>query len=127
MVGIKGQGMTALAEILKARGAAVSGSDRKEIFYTDRILKKLGIPYHESFSEDHVKASFYCVIHSAAYDQKSNPELKAASRRGVPILSYPEALGRISHGCDFSGISGVHGKTTTTAISGTILKFLKIC
>ncbi len=48
LVGIKGTGMTALAEVLSARGARISGSDTGETFYTDAILKRLGIPYAET-------------------------------------------------------------------------------
>ena len=48
-VGIKGTGMAALAELLTARGSFVRGSDTKEIFYTDEVLKNLGIPFSEGF------------------------------------------------------------------------------
>jgi UDP-N-acetylmuramate--alanine ligase len=126
LVGIKGQGMTALAEILSARGASVSGSDTHERFYTDAILKRLGIPYYESFSADHISSDFFCVIHSVAYDPNSNPELKAAETMGLPVSTYPEALGMLSRNGDFSGISGVHGKSTTTAMTGILLKALDL-
>ncbi len=124
LVGIKGQGMTALAEILSARGASVVGSDTHERFYTDAILKRLGIPYYESFSASHIRSDFFYVIHSVAYDPNSNPELKAAKSMGLPIATYPEALGMLSRHGDFSGISGVHGKSTTTAMTGILLKAL---
>jgi UDP-N-acetylmuramate--alanine ligase len=114
--------MAALAEILLDRGAELSGSDGPETFYTDRILQRLGIPYAESFDPANIGSDVRLVIHSAAYDRSSNPELLAAARRGIPLLSYPEALGLLSESCDSSGISGTHGKTTTAALSGTILK-----
>ena len=44
-IGIKGAGMTAVAEILKSRGIEISGSDTSEVFYTDAILKKVGISF----------------------------------------------------------------------------------
>ena len=50
-VGIKGTGMVALVEILKTRGAVITGSDVSERFYTDEILDKLGITAKE-FSEN---------------------------------------------------------------------------
>ena len=40
------------------------------------------------------------VVHSPAYDRAANPELIEAARRGLPILSYPEALGEISRQFD---------------------------
>jgi UDP-N-acetylmuramate--alanine ligase len=124
LVGIKGQGMTALAEILHARGASVSGCDTHERFYTDAILKRLGIPYFEGFSADHIQSDFCCIIYSVAYSPESNPELRAAMDMGLPLITYPEALGMLSRHGDFSGISGVHGKSTTTAITGVILMAL---
>ncbi len=122
LVGIKGTGMTALAEVLTARGARVTGSDTPETFYTDRILSSLGIPYREGFSPSNIPPDAMLVVHSAAYDRQDNPELAAAVRRGLPTMIYPEALGLISERSDSSGVSGVHGKSTTTALCGVILK-----
>ncbi|UCF98198.1 MAG: UDP-N-acetylmuramate--L-alanine ligase [Spirochaetaceae bacterium] len=122
LVGIKGTGMTALAEILADRGAVISGSDGPERFYTDGILQRLGIPYAESFDSDHIDSQIQLVVHSAAYDRKDNAELIAAEQKGIPILSYPEALGLLSESGEASGISGTHGKTTTAALTGTILR-----
>ncbi len=126
MVGIKGTGMTALAEILLSKEATLSGSDCPEIFYTDKILKKLKVPYYESFSPDHISPDVKLVIHSAAYARDENVELIEALSTGIPIISYPEALGILSERSDSSGIAGTHGKTSTTAIAGTIMKALNL-
>lgn len=126
LVGIKGTGMAALAEILAARGAKLSGSDGPEHFYTDEILRRLGIPYRERFSEENIGPDVRLVIHSAAYSRKDHAELRAAQACGIPVLSYPEALGRLSASCDSSGISGTHGKTSTTALAGALLKALQL-
>jgi UDP-N-acetylmuramate--alanine ligase len=122
LVGIKGTGMAALAEIFSDRGARITGSDTKETFYTDAVLKRLSIPYAEGFSEQNLPPDVQLVVHSAAYRKDENPELLAATRRGIPALIYPEALGALSMRSDSSGISGVHGKSTTTAMCGMILK-----
>ncbi len=122
LVGIKGTGMSALAEILADREARITGSDGPERFYTDRILRDLRIPYWESFDAGRIDSDIRLVIHSAAYDRSENPELVAAAARGIPILTYPEALGLLSESSDASGVSGTHGKTTTVALAGTILK-----
>ncbi len=126
LVGIKGTGMAALAEILQARGALVTGSDRNEKFYTDAVLKNLGIPFFESFNSDNIGIGIDWVIHSTAYNRDENPELKKALDLNLPILTYPEALGRLSRQSSYCGISGTHGKTTTTAIAGTLVKFAKL-
>ena len=124
LVGIKGTGMTALAEILAARGARLSGSDVPETFYTDRILQELKIPYFESFSPTHLGEGVQLVIYSPAYSPQENVELKRAREAGLPLLTYPEALGSLSSRCDASAVSGTHGKTTTTAMAGAIFKSL---
>lgn len=120
-VGIKGTGMAALAELLKKRGARISGSDTEERFYTDRILRELEIPYHEGFSSGHVPLKTDIIVHSAAYDRESNPELAEGIRRNIPVITYPEALGLVSSFSDSAGIAGTHGKTTTAALCGTMI------
>jgi UDP-N-acetylmuramate--alanine ligase len=120
LVGAKGTGMTALAEILAARGAILSGSDVPDTFYTDAILASLGVRLGSGFDAAQLPSDAALVVHSAAYPRESNPQLLEAARRGLPLLSYPEALGRLSLLSDSSGIAGVHGKTTTTAIAGSL-------
>jgi len=122
LVGIKGTGMAALAELLLSRNNRVTGSDVPEKFYTDEILTRLRIPYNESFSEENIDSTFDLVIYSSAYNPETQPELRKAKSLGVPILSYPEALGSISRLYESVGIAGVHGKTTTTALAGTLTK-----
>jgi UDP-N-acetylmuramate--alanine ligase len=122
LVGIKGTGMAALAEVLSARGARVSGSDTPEKFYTDAVLQRLGIPFNEGFSEENLPPDAALVVHSAAYRKDENPELGAALSKGIPTIMYPEALGLLSRASDASGVSGVHGKSTTTALCGALLK-----
>lgn len=122
MVGIKGTGMAALAEILVSRGARVTGTDVADAFYTDAVLEKLGIRPTAGFLPQDVPADARLVIHSAAYRREDNPQLLAALTRGIPILLYPQALGMLSGHFDSSGVCGVHGKSTTTALCGVILK-----
>ena len=103
----------------------MSGSDTAEKFYTDQVLMALGIPYKEGFSKDNITDDIDCVIYSSAYNPASNPDLAEAERRGIPMLEYTAALGAFSAAYDAGGIAGVHGKTTTTAITGTLLKALE--
>ena len=126
MVGIKGTGMAALAEILVARGVILTGSDVPEEFYTDEILRGLGIKALSPFSVNNLGSDIELVIHSSAYKVDQNPELIEASRRNIPILLYTQALGDLSAHSFSCGIAGVHGKTTTTGIAGTILKGLDL-
>jgi UDP-N-acetylmuramate--alanine ligase len=114
--------MCALVELLHHGGFQVSGSDRKEAFYTDPILQALGIPYFESFDPSHLPQDADLIIYSAAYSPETNPELAEARARGLPLLKYTDALGAYSAGFDASGIAGVHGKTTATAMAGTLIR-----
>lgn len=123
MVGIKGTGMTALAQLLSSGGAIITGSDVKDIFYTDEILKNLSIDV-TLFDEANIKDDIDLVIYSAAYTFDSNVELKATLKKNLSYLSYPEALGEFSAHSYSCGVCGVHGKTTTTGMVGTILKEL---
>lgn len=124
-VGIKGTGMVALVEILKARGAVITGSDVSERFYTDEILDKLGISALP-FAEKNVTADTNLVVYSSAYSPDKNPDLAQAVKLNVPMMLYSEALGAISSTAFSAGICGVHGKTTTTGITGTLLRELDL-
>ena len=124
-IGIKGTGMCALAELMHNLGVEVSGSDQSEQFYTDKILNDLEIPYYESFSASHIpsgNASPDLVVYSAAYSFETNVEMAEARRRGISVRKFPDALGEYSSAFDSSAVAGVHGKTTTTALAGTILR-----
>jgi UDP-N-acetylmuramate--alanine ligase len=124
LVGAKGTGVAALAEILSSLGARLSGSDIADVFYTDDILSALGVAMNIGFEATNLPADAAIVIHSAAYPRDSNPELLEAARRGLPILSYPEAIGALSRRSISAGICGVHGKTTTTAFVGSLASAL---
>jgi UDP-N-acetylmuramate--alanine ligase len=121
-IGIKGTGMCALAELMSGAGFLVSGSDRDDVFYTDNILKALAIPYYENFSPSHIRDDLDVVIYSAAYTFEGNPEMAEARNRGLTIMKYTDALGLYSRYFDSSGIAGVHGKTTTTAMAGQLIR-----
>ena len=121
-IGIKGTGICAMAELFFHSGLSVSGSDRNEVFYTDTILKELDIPYHEHFDASHVPPDADLVIYSAAYSAETNPEIAEARKLGIPLLKYTDALGAYSALFDSAGIAGVHGKTTTTAMTGVLFR-----
>jgi UDP-N-acetylmuramate--alanine ligase len=124
--GIKGTGMAAMAELFLSHDAIIAGSDVSEKFYTDEVLQKLGISYNESFSKDHVAPDTDLLIHSAAYDPSRHEEIVQAKKMGIPVLVYTEALGLLSEGIIAGAVSGVHGKTTTTAMAACIVDAARI-
>ncbi|WDI36150.1 UDP-N-acetylmuramate--L-alanine ligase [Entomospira entomophila] len=121
IIGVKGSGCAALAEILHSQGAILSGSDNPPNFYTSAILDALGFPIYHTFAEEHITPELDVVIYSAAYET-GNIELDYARQIGILTFSYPQALGELSKSRFSIAVAGVHGKTTTTALLGSIVK-----
>jgi UDP-N-acetylmuramate--alanine ligase len=78
------------------------------------------------FDPSHITDNIDMVIHSAAYSAEHNAELAEAQKKSLPTISYPEALGGYSAAFDSTGVTGVHGKTTTTAMCGCLMQGLGI-
>lgn len=123
MVGVKGVGMAALAEILLKNGFTLSGSDVAEEFMTDKVLTRLGIRI-EDFHPRNIEGKD-AVIHSNAYT-KEHVEIKAAADAGLPIFSYPEVVAELFNAHRGIAVAGSHGKTTTTAMLGHILREARV-
>ncbi|MFC1678332.1 UDP-N-acetylmuramate--L-alanine ligase [Patescibacteria group bacterium] len=120
MIGIKGVGMTMLAQYLREKGIYVSGSDTSEKFMTDQVLGKAGIKVIETFDSKNIPDDADLIIYSSAYNKKTNPEVaKVISKENV--LTYAQALGLIFNGQYGIGVIGSHGKTTTTAWLGYVV------
>lgn len=125
-VGIKGAGMAALAEIFVKNDARVTGTDTDEVFFTDKVLKGIGIHPHVGFSPKNVPEDADLVIYSTAYDKETNPELAAAIGRGIPTMSYPEAVGEFTRERMSLLVAGTHGKTTVSALLADSLRLAGI-
>jgi UDP-N-acetylmuramate--alanine ligase len=130
-VGIKGVGMTALAQVLQARGYQVAGSDTEEIFMTDTILHNANIPIYSPFDIQNIPETIEYAVVSGAYYQKGidspNPEVQALLARNIPLLTYSEALGKLSADFRYSlSVAGSHGKTTTSALLAYTLEQLGV-
>ncbi len=113
-IGIGGISMSALAQIMLRKGMKVSGSDRSKSHITDG-LEAMGAVIFEGHKRENVTGSDL-VVHTAAvhYD---NPEMQAASDSGIPLITRAEFLGAIMELYPHAaGISGTHGKTTTTSM-----------
>jgi UDP-N-acetylmuramate--alanine ligase len=65
-------------------------------------------------------------VFSDAYCKDTNTELVEAAHRKIPLMSFAQALGVYSRLSDSSAVAGVHGKTTTTALAGSLLKEMKV-
>ena len=123
-IGIKGTGVVALVEIFHGLKKEISGSDTDDKYYTDEILKGLGIRYYENFSQENIKNEepIDLVIYSTAYNAKNNVELQHAQEVGLLCLSYPEVIGELMKKKFGIAVCGTHGKTTTTAMLALAMK-----
>lgn len=121
MIGIKGVGMTMLAQFLFANRKEVSGSDIAEKFMTDAALKKSKIKVIEKFDEKNIPADADLMIYSSAYNKENNPEVAKALAGKKKALSYAEAMGQVFNQKYGIAVAGSHGKTTTTAWLGYVL------
>ena len=118
LIGIGGCSMNGLAQILRARGYEVGGSDSTESPFTER-LRELGIPFTIGQKAENVEGSDL-VIYSAAI-KPENPERARAKELGIPEMERSEALGWLSESYkNVVGIAGCHGKTTITSMLALI-------
>lgn len=120
-VGIKGVGMTALAQVMKAKGFPIIGSDAAEVFMTDLVLQNSNITVLTPFSVSNIPNSIdYAVVSGAYYVEgvkSTNVEVVELIRKKVKILTYSQALGNFSNQFPNTvAVAGSHGKTTTSAL-----------
>jgi UDP-N-acetylmuramate--alanine ligase len=118
-IGIGGIGMSGIAEFLHNQGLEISGSDMKKSDLT-RHLEELGIRIEEGHNPNLVKDVDVVVKSSAVRDD--NPEIQAAKALKIPVIRRAEMLAEITRMSFSIGISGTHGKTTTTSMAGMVLE-----
>jgi len=118
-VGIGGIGMCGLAELLRAQGYAVTGSDLAEGATVAR-LRALGVPVAIGHDARHVGGADVVVVSSAV--RATNPELVEARQRGIPVIPRAEMLAEVMRLKDGIAVAGTHGKTTTTSLLAHVLQ-----
>ena len=118
-IGIGGIGMSGIAELLANLGYAVSGSDEKTSPVTDR-LEGLGIRVAQGHSAANVGDADVVVMSSAV--RASNPEVREAERRQIPVIPRAEMLAELMRLRFSIAVAGSHGKTTTTSMIALVLE-----
>lgn len=118
-IGIGGIGVSALARWFLAKGAHVSGSDGTQTDLINDLIAE-GITFHKGHNASHVSPSANLVVYSNAVP-KDNPERARTEELGIPIVSYPEVIGELTRNYTTIAVSGMHGKSTTTAMIASIL------
>ncbi len=120
LVGIGGSGMSGIARILKEMGKDITGSDLNSSEVTSR-LESIGITVFNGHSSANLDKETDLVVFSSAIPQ-TNPEVKKASRLGIPVMKRGEMLACLVNSCQGIAIAGAHGKTTTTSMIAMILE-----
>jgi UDP-N-acetylmuramate--alanine ligase len=119
-VGIGGAGMSGVARILLASGVTVSGCDSVASPQLAE-LAAAGAEVHVGHAASHLGEVDTVVMTTAI--RPDNPELVAAGRRGIPILHRAAVLASVMLGQRGIAIAGTHGKTTTTSMITTVLRY----
>ena len=121
MIAIGGTGMAPLACLLQEQGHAVRGSDGPLYPPMSTLLAAAGIEPLVGFDPAHLDPTPDLVVVGNAV-HRHNPEAVEAERRGLPLLSMPQALARFFlQGRRPLVVAGTHGKTTTSALASWVL------
>ena len=118
LVGIGGSGMCGIAEVLVNLGYDISGSDTKESEVVAR-LRTLGATIASKHDAANVENAEVVVASTAIAE--SNPEIRRAHERGIPVIPRAEMLAELMRIKYSVAVAGAHGKTTTTSMVGEIL------
>jgi len=120
-IGISGIGTSGLAKLCLEMGKKVSGSDLVESIITEGLKKSGAKIYLGKQKAKNIAKDVDLVVYSNAVPE-TNIERKEAFKRNIRQMSYPQALGSFTRDKKLICISGMHGKTTTTAMISKILK-----
>ena len=113
-IGIGGSSMSGLAALLNSEGYIVSGSDKTRSHKTEH-LEEAGIRVVIGHDAANVHGADV-IVYSAAIAPE-NPERAEAARLGIPQIERCDLIGQLMSGSRFAvGVSGTHGKTTTTSM-----------
>jgi UDP-N-acetylmuramate--alanine ligase len=112
-VGIGGAGMSGLALVCRELGATVTGSDRADSSYMER-LRVAGLEPAIGHDAANLPEDAEVVISTAIGED--NPELALARECGLAVLHRGELLAQLCAEKRLIAVAGTHGKTTTTAM-----------
>lgn len=117
-IGIKGSGMSALAQIMFDLGNEVQGSDVTHHLFTQNRLEEKGIKLLP-FDENNITSDMIIVVGNAFGED--NIELKRARELNLKIYTYFGLLSELINKYNSLSVCGCHGKTTVTAMLSHVL------
>jgi UDP-N-acetylmuramate--alanine ligase len=118
-IGIGGAGMSGLALVCARLGATVTGSDRADSSYMER-LREAGL--HPAVGHDAANLPEGAEVVVSTAIAEDNPELALARERGVEPIHRGQLLAELCAEKRLIAIAGTHGKTTTTAMTAWALR-----
>jgi len=121
-IGIGGSGMTGIAHMMLDAGLTVTGSDRENNPYIDK-LRARGATVTIGHDAANLPEDATAIVYTSAL-WPDNPEYLAARDRGLTLLHRSQALHWLSRGRRVVTVAGAHGKTTTTGMIVTMLREL---
>jgi len=116
-IGIGGIGMSAIAQILLARGFRVGGSDMRHSALLEQLMAH-GAEIAVGHQADHLRRDDVVVLSDAI--KAENPEWRQAVEWGSTIVKRADILGTLTNSARGVAVSGTHGKTTTSGMLATI-------
>ena len=120
-VGIGGIGISAIARMFLMEGKIVLGSDTGENEIT-KELNNLGIQICFEQTLNMIPDDTDLIVYTIAIETYDPPFFTALKARGIAMYSYPEMLGIVTRNKKTIAVAGTHGKTTTTAMIGHVLR-----
>lgn len=117
-IAIGGIGMSALAQILLARGYKISGCDMKDSAILHR-LAAAGAEVTIGHDPEHLQSGDIVICSDAV--KADNCELMHAREMGLTIYKRADLLGALTNESHGIAVSGTHGKTTSSGMLATIL------
>ncbi|MCP1145600.1 UDP-N-acetylmuramate--L-alanine ligase [Lysinibacillus endophyticus] len=116
--GIKGSGMSSLAQILFDSGEQVQGSDVETYYFTEQPLRDRNITILP-FNADNIQKGMTVIAGNAFTDE--HPEIVRAKELGVEVIRYHKFLGDYIKNYTSIAITGAHGKTSTTGLMSHVI------
>lgn len=117
-VGIKGAGMSSLAQIMHDLGHEVQGSDIEKYVFTEGALKNKGIKILP-FSVDNIHAGMVVIQGNAFPD--THEEIVRAHELKLDVIRYHDFLGQVINQYTSVAVTGAHGKTSTTGLLSHVM------
>ena len=117
-VGIKGAGMSSLAQIMHDLGNEVQGSDIESYVFTEVALRNKGIKILP-FDANNIEEDMVVVQGNAFPDV--HEEIVRAHELKLDVIRYHDFLGHVINQYTSVAVTGAHGKTSTTGLLSHVM------